>query len=139
MTQDFLPQMTLIVGTRQANRATIAEIRSRIDAVPGGKGPAVVTTLEQHLSRVAMAPERIAIVLVGASAAVALALGVLGFTEPWPTPSISDGASSVYAWRSGRRDGDWCDWSSPKEAGLPPPGPSPGCSCRASSPAGLHR
>ena len=46
--------------------------------MPGGKAPAVVTTLEQHLSRVAMAPERIAIVLVGASAAVALALGVLG-------------------------------------------------------------
>ena len=78
MTQDFLPRMTLIVATRQANPATIAEIRARIDAVPGGKAPAVVTTLEQHLSRVAMAPERIAIVLVGASAAVALALGVLG-------------------------------------------------------------
>ena len=74
MTQDFLPRMTLIVATRQANPATIAEIRARIDAVPGGKAPAVVTTLEQHLSRVAMAPERIAIVLVGASAAVALAL-----------------------------------------------------------------
>ena len=78
MTQDFLPQMTLIIGTRRTDPETVAKIRSTIDAIPGGKGPPVVTTLEQHLSRIAMAPERIAIVLVGASASVALGLGVLG-------------------------------------------------------------
>ncbi len=78
MTQDFVPRMTLIIGTRRIDPDTIAQVRSRIDAVPGGKAPANVTTLEQHLSRIAMAPERIAVVLVGASASVALVLGVLG-------------------------------------------------------------
>ena len=38
----------------------------------------VVTTLEEHLSRVALAPERIAMVLVGASATMAVLLGGLG-------------------------------------------------------------
>jgi putative ABC transport system permease protein len=78
MTQDFLPLMTLILQTREANDATLASVRRTLDAVPGGAGPAVVRTLEQHLSRIALAPERIATVLVGASAVTALALGVLG-------------------------------------------------------------
>ena len=47
--------------------------------MPGGAGdPVVVTTLDAHLSRTALAPLRIATMLVGASAATALALGVLG-------------------------------------------------------------
>src|SRR5206468_4152176 len=37
-----------------------------------------VTTLEAHLTRIALAPERIAMMLVGASAATALVLGILG-------------------------------------------------------------
>ena len=77
--QDFLPRMTLILGTHDANAAMLAEVRRRLDAVPGGSpGSAVVTTLDAHLSRTALAPERIALVLVGASAATALTLGVLG-------------------------------------------------------------
>jgi putative ABC transport system permease protein len=78
MTQDFLPLMTLILQTREANDATLASVRRTLDDVPGGARPAVVRTLEQHLSRIALAPERIATVLVGASAVTALALGVLG-------------------------------------------------------------
>jgi putative ABC transport system permease protein len=54
-------------------------VRRRLDAVSGGAlGGGVVSTLEAHLSRTALAPERIATVLVGASAAMALTLGVLG-------------------------------------------------------------
>lgn len=78
MTQDFLPRMTLIIGSRDASAATIASLRSRLDGIPGGRSPVVVTTLEEHLSRVALAPERIAMVLIGASAAIALSLGGLG-------------------------------------------------------------
>ncbi len=37
-----------------------------------------MTTLEAHLSRIALAPERIAMVLVGVSATIALLLGGLG-------------------------------------------------------------
>jgi predicted permease len=78
MDQDFLPLMTLILGAREANEATLTSIRTTLNTVPGGRSPAVVRTLEQHLSRTALAPERIAMVLVSASAAMALALGVLG-------------------------------------------------------------
>jgi ABC-type antimicrobial peptide transport system permease subunit len=78
MTQDFLPRMTLIIRSRDASAATIASLRSRLDGIPGGKSPAIVTTLEAHLSRIALAPERIATVLIGASAAIALLLGGVG-------------------------------------------------------------
>lgn len=78
MLQDFLPRMTLIIGSRNASAATVASLRARLDGVPGGKEPAFVTTLEDHLSRIALASERIAMVLVSASAATALVLGVLG-------------------------------------------------------------
>jgi len=78
MTQDFLPHMTVILQTRDATDATLTALRKTLDGVPGGRWPPDVRTLEQHLSRVALAPERIATVLVGASAGMALALGVLG-------------------------------------------------------------
>ena len=78
MTQDFLPRMTLIIASRDAKAETVAALRRRLDAIPGGRSSAVVTTLEEHLSRVALAPERIAMVLVGASAAMAVLLGGLG-------------------------------------------------------------
>jgi len=78
MTQDFLPHMTVILQTRNATDATLTAVRKALSGVPGGRGPGDVRTLEQHLSRVALAPERIATVLVGASAAMALGLGVLG-------------------------------------------------------------
>ena len=78
MTQDFRPRMTLILGSPHADRAVLAAVRQRLDAVVGGAAPVVVTTLDAHLSRTALAPDRIATVLVGASAATALMLGVLG-------------------------------------------------------------
>jgi len=78
MTQDFLPRMTLIIASRDASAPTVASVRSRLDAIPGGRAPVVVATLEEHLSRVALASERIAMVLVGASATMAVLLGGLG-------------------------------------------------------------
>jgi hypothetical protein len=78
MAQDFRPRMTLILGTRDATAGMLAAVERRLDAVPGGRGPVMVTTLATHLGRTALAPERFATVLVGASAATSLALGVLG-------------------------------------------------------------
>jgi predicted permease len=79
MAEEFLPQMTLILGARDGNDAVLASVRHQLDIVPGGTpGGVAVTTLDAHLSRTALAPERIASTLVGASAATALALGVLG-------------------------------------------------------------
>ena len=78
MAQDFRPRMTLILGAREADDELLATVRRRVDLVHGGKGPVTVTTLATHLARTALAPERIATVLVGASAATSLTLGVLG-------------------------------------------------------------
>jgi putative ABC transport system permease protein len=78
-TQDFLRRMTLVLGARQADPATLAAVRRQLQTVGGGS-PTIVTTLEAHLSRTALAAERIAAILVAASAATALALGVLGIS-----------------------------------------------------------
>jgi predicted permease len=79
MAQDFQPRMTLMLDARAVNAATLDTLHRRLELVPGrGFRPTIVTTLDDHLSRTALAPARIASVLVGASAATALALGVLG-------------------------------------------------------------
>ncbi len=78
MAQDFLPRMTMILDARDPNAAMVATLRTQLEGVPGGTGPAMVTTLDEHLRRTALAPERIAAVLVGASAATAAALAVFG-------------------------------------------------------------
>jgi putative ABC transport system permease protein len=76
MAQNFQRNMTLILDAREADDATVASVRRRLDDIPGGG--AVVTTLDAHLSRTALASDRIATVLVGASTATALTLGMLG-------------------------------------------------------------
>jgi putative ABC transport system permease protein len=55
----------------------VTDVRRQLDTVPGGT-PAVVATLAEHLSRTAVASERVAAVLVGACAATALTLAILG-------------------------------------------------------------
>jgi putative ABC transport system permease protein len=79
MGQDFVPRMTLIVGARGSADATVAAVRRLIEDVPGGNPDRmVVTSLDEYLSRTALAPERIATLLVGASAALALTLSLIG-------------------------------------------------------------
>jgi predicted permease len=75
--QDFQPRMTLILGARAADETLLTTVRRSLSGVPGG-AVLRVTTLEEHLGRTALAPERIATTLVAASAALALGLGVLG-------------------------------------------------------------
>ena len=79
MAQNFLARMTLTFNAHDTQEDTLRLLRHRLDAVAGGvPGKTVITTLEAHLTKTALAPERIAVVLVFASAATALALGVLG-------------------------------------------------------------
>jgi predicted permease len=78
LAQDFRPRMTLILGARGTTDEMLGSIAQRLDAVPGGRGPLNVTTLATHMARTALAPERIATVLVAASATTSLTLGVLG-------------------------------------------------------------
>jgi FtsX-like permease family/MacB-like periplasmic core domain len=79
MAQDCLPRMTLILGARNASDRMVAEVRRTLESVPDrGPGPLLVETLDTYLSRTALAPLRIATVMVGASATTALLLGVIG-------------------------------------------------------------
>jgi len=79
MAQDFLPYMTLILNAPDVNKRTLEELRSGINAVPGrGPSPVVVKTLDTYLSQTALAPLRIATMIIGASAATAILLSVLG-------------------------------------------------------------
>ena len=76
MEQDFLPKMTLIIGARRADPALLTAVRAALEGT-GSKG-AEVLTLEEYLSRTALAQERVSALLVGLAAAIALALSVLG-------------------------------------------------------------
>ncbi|MGC8000870.1 hypothetical protein, partial [Salmonella enterica] len=53
-------------------------LQQRLDAVEGRARAPELITMDAHLSRTALASERIAAVLVGISAGMALALGGLG-------------------------------------------------------------
>jgi ABC-type antimicrobial peptide transport system permease subunit len=50
----------------------------QLDQVKGGFDSPFVTTLDAHLAAIALAPQRIAVVLVSASVVIALVLAVLG-------------------------------------------------------------
>jgi hypothetical protein len=77
--QDFLFRMTLIAETGGIKDAMLERLHRRLMQIPGGReDKIIVSSLDDHLSRTAFAPERIATVLVGASAAIAVTLGMLG-------------------------------------------------------------
>lgn len=79
MPQDCLSRMTLIAGAREVNGPMLEDLRRRIAAVPGhGPAPVVIQTLATHLAHTALAPLRIATVIIGASATTALMLSILG-------------------------------------------------------------
>ena len=81
MDQDFRPRMTLVMATTRAPRALLASVQRQLATLSGGN-PSVlrVMTLDEHLSRTALASERISTLLVGACAAIALGLGMLGLS-----------------------------------------------------------
>ena len=74
----YLPRMTLIAGTADANAEVIDEVERRLTAVDDGAPVRPVMTLEEYLSRTSLGPERVATALVAVSAGVALALAIVG-------------------------------------------------------------
>jgi hypothetical protein len=79
MEQDFLFRMTLVAETGAVDHRTLERLHRRLAQIPGGREDRIlVRTLDDHLSRTAFAAERIAAVLVGSSATIAVALGILG-------------------------------------------------------------
>ena len=77
MAQNYLPRMTLLIGAARADAGLVTSVRRRLDAVAGGTLIAVMT-LDDHLGRTAFAAERVATILVGTSAVMAIAIGILG-------------------------------------------------------------
>lgn len=82
MMQNFVPRMTMLLGTRTASDETLASVRRQVEAVGGGadRPHDVVRTLDSYLTSTALAPERIATTLTAAAAAIALGLGILGLS-----------------------------------------------------------
>jgi ABC-type antimicrobial peptide transport system permease subunit len=79
MWQDVLQRMSVLLDTPSASAVMVNRIRAQMAQVPNGRPDRLqVRSLDDHLSATALAPERIAAVLVGAFAIIALALGILG-------------------------------------------------------------
>jgi putative ABC transport system permease protein len=81
MAQDFVPRMTLLLGTRMVSDDMLASISREVNAVGvGSDSAALVRTLDDYLASTALAPERIATTLTTAAAVIALGLGLLGLS-----------------------------------------------------------
>ena len=77
--QDCPARMTLILQHAQWNNGIAADLRRRIEMVPGRAAvPVAINTLETQLAQSGLAPLRIATLIGGASAAMALILSILG-------------------------------------------------------------
>jgi ABC-type antimicrobial peptide transport system permease subunit len=79
MSQDALSRMTLIASARKVSGPILADLRRWIESVPGrGPAPVMIETFATHLSHTALAPLRIASMIIGASATTAILLSILG-------------------------------------------------------------
>ncbi len=79
MSQDVLTSMSMIVHVHEVNGPLLADLRRRLEEVPGhGPSPVLVRTFETYLNQTSLAPLRIATLLLGVSATMALLLSVLG-------------------------------------------------------------
>jgi predicted permease len=77
MAQNYLARMTMVLGARSAKPEQLAAVRSALGRVEGGEVTNTLT-LDEHLARTALAPERISMLLVGACAATAMWLCLTG-------------------------------------------------------------
>jgi len=79
MSQVVLTSMSMIVHVREVNGTLLADLRRRLEEVPArGPSPVLVRTFETYLNQTSLAPLRIATLLLGVSATMALLLSVLG-------------------------------------------------------------
>ena len=79
MGQDLPPRMTLILKDSQWNGVIAADLRRKIENVPGGRATSIaMNTLETQLAQSGLAPLRIATLIGSASAVTALMLSILG-------------------------------------------------------------
>lgn len=77
--QEFAPKLQLLIASADASPERQANVRRRIGSIDGGVPAALaVATLEERLSRIALASERIAALLLSVASLNALALAVIG-------------------------------------------------------------
>jgi ABC-type antimicrobial peptide transport system permease subunit len=82
MWQDCPPRMTLIVKDSKLSSDILADLRHRIENVPGRSlAPVAISTLKTQLAQSGLATLRIATLIGGASAATALILSILGLVS----------------------------------------------------------
>jgi ABC-type antimicrobial peptide transport system permease subunit len=82
MWQDCPPRMTLIVRDTKLNSEILADLRRKIENVPGRSlAPVAISTLNTQLAQSGLATLRIATLIGGASAATALILSILGLVS----------------------------------------------------------
>ncbi|MGC1414580.1 MAG: ABC transporter permease [Candidatus Acidiferrum sp.] len=79
MSQNVLTSMSMIVSFREVKGPLLADLRRGLEEVPGhGSSPVLVRTFKTYLNHTSLAPLRIATLLLGVSATMALLLSVLG-------------------------------------------------------------
>jgi hypothetical protein len=79
MYQDSPPRMTLIIDHLKSDTHLLAELRRRIQSVPGYEAtPIAISTFDAQLAQSAFAPLRIATLLSSASAFTATILSIFG-------------------------------------------------------------
>jgi len=78
MDRDCPARMTLILKDSKGSKGIEAELRKKIESVPGGNGRIAIKTLTAQLTQSGLAGLRIATLIGGASAAAALLLSILG-------------------------------------------------------------
>ena len=79
MSQDVLTSMSMIVHVREVDGSLLADLSRRLAHVPGHRpSPVLVRTFETYLNQTSLAPLRIATLLLGITATMALLLSVLG-------------------------------------------------------------
>ncbi len=82
MRQDHPARMTLLLKAPKWNGKVAADLRRRIDSVPGrNASPILIRTLDEQLAQSGLAPLRIATLIGGAAAAMALLLSILGLVS----------------------------------------------------------
>jgi putative ABC transport system permease protein len=78
MDQAAARRMTLMLDVGGSDDTTLFALQGRLRRVPGGASQPAVVRLDEHLGRTALAPLRIALLLVRAAAALAIVLAIAG-------------------------------------------------------------
>jgi hypothetical protein len=76
--QRYVARMTMLAGTAAATPELLERLSRGLRGLPGGGAEPLAISLQQHLSRTSLGPDRIGTLLVAAAAVAALCLGLVG-------------------------------------------------------------